>query len=134
MSDEKQEIVIVVVLVIGLKGAIRDFFSFLTAPRTVSNTYALVARAQLCVNHVQHIERLSIITNSIVLNMALLLEPQLVVAAAATAAAASTTTTTTITTTTTTTATTKTSASSTTSSLTTSIHGRQRRLCTSKLV
>ena len=30
-----------------------------TAPRTVSNTYAQVARAQPCANHVQHIERLS---------------------------------------------------------------------------
>ena len=29
------------------------------SPRTVSNTYAQVARAQLCANHVQHIERLS---------------------------------------------------------------------------
>ena len=28
-------------------------------PRTVSNTYAQVAQAQLCANHVQHIERLS---------------------------------------------------------------------------
>ena len=35
------------------------FYNLLTAPRTVSNTYAQVARAQLCANHVQHIERLS---------------------------------------------------------------------------
>ena len=35
------------------------FYNLLTVPRTVSNTYAQVARAQLCVNHVQHIERLS---------------------------------------------------------------------------
>ena len=43
----------------ALKGAIQDFFYYLTASPTVSNTYAQVARAQLCVNHVQHIERLS---------------------------------------------------------------------------
>ena len=35
------------------------FYNLLTALRTVSNTYAQVARAQLCANHVQHIERLS---------------------------------------------------------------------------
>ena len=38
------------------KSAIRDFYSLLTAPRTVSNTYVPVARAQSCANHVQHIE------------------------------------------------------------------------------
>ena len=37
----------------------RFFTIFLTAPRTVSNTYAQVARAQSCANHVQHIKRLS---------------------------------------------------------------------------
>ena len=52
------------IIIIALKGAIRDFFFFffnnlLTAPWTVSNTYAQVARAQSCSNHVQHIERLS---------------------------------------------------------------------------
>ena len=35
------------------------FYNLLTAPRTVSNTYAQVARAQPCANHMQHIERLS---------------------------------------------------------------------------
>ena len=35
------------------------FYNLLTAPRTVSNTYALVALAQLCVNPMQHTERLS---------------------------------------------------------------------------
>ena len=35
------------------------FYNLLTAPRTVSNTYAQVAQAQSCPNHVQHIERLS---------------------------------------------------------------------------
>ena len=33
------------------------FYNLLTAPRTVSNTYAQVARAQSCTNHVQHIKR-----------------------------------------------------------------------------
>ena len=37
-----------------LKGVIRDFYNLLTAPRTVSNTYAQVVRPQSCVNHVQH--------------------------------------------------------------------------------
>ena len=35
------------------------FYNFLTAPRTVSNSYARVARTQLCANHVQHVERVS---------------------------------------------------------------------------
>ena len=30
-----------------------------TRPRTISNTYAQVARAQSCSNHVQHIHRIS---------------------------------------------------------------------------
>ena len=33
-------------------------YNLLTLPRTVSNTYAQVARAQSCANYVQHIERL----------------------------------------------------------------------------
>ena len=37
----------------------RFFYNLLTAPRTVSNTYAQVAQAQSCANHVQHIECLS---------------------------------------------------------------------------
>ena len=37
----------------------RFFNNLLTAPRTVSNTYAQVARAQSFANHVQHIQRLS---------------------------------------------------------------------------
>ena len=50
------------IITIAFKGAIQDFFFFynlLTAPRTVSNTYAQAARAPSCANHVQHIERLS---------------------------------------------------------------------------
>ena len=37
----------------------RFVYNLLTALRTVSNTYAQVARAQSCANHVQHLERLS---------------------------------------------------------------------------
>ena len=39
--------------------AVRDIYNLLTAPRTVSNAYARMVRAQSCANHVQHIERLS---------------------------------------------------------------------------
>ena len=49
----------VMIMIIACKGAIRDFYNLLTAPRTVSSTYAQVSRAQSCANHVQHIERLS---------------------------------------------------------------------------
>ena len=52
-------IIIIIIIIVALKGAIRDFYNLLTAPRTVSNTYAQVARAQSFANHVQHIERLS---------------------------------------------------------------------------
>ena len=52
-------ILLIMIIIIAFKGAIRDFYNLLTAPRTVSNTYAQVARAQSCANHVQHIERLS---------------------------------------------------------------------------
>ena len=44
---------------ITLRGANREFYYFLTAPRTVSSTYAQVVRAKSCAIHVQHIERLS---------------------------------------------------------------------------
>ena len=47
---------IIIVVIIPFKDAIRDF---LNAPRTVSNTYAQVARAQSSANHVQYIQRLS---------------------------------------------------------------------------
>ena len=54
-------IIIIIVTIIELKGAIRDLYNLLTAPRTVSkfNTYAQVTRAQSCAKQVQHIERLS---------------------------------------------------------------------------
>ena len=41
------------------------FYILLTALRTVSYTYAQVARAQSCANHLQHIERLSHATGRI---------------------------------------------------------------------
>ena len=52
-------IIINIINIIALKGAIGDFYNLLTAPRTVSNTNAHVARALLCANHAQHIEHLS---------------------------------------------------------------------------
>ena len=55
-------IIIIIIIIIELKGAVRVcffFYNLLTAPRTVSNTYAQAARAQSCANHVQYIERLS---------------------------------------------------------------------------
>ena len=50
---------IIIMIMITLKGAIQDFHNLLTARQTVSYTYAHMARAQLCANHVQHIKRLS---------------------------------------------------------------------------
>ena len=55
------------VIIIALKSAVRVglfsflffLYNFLTAPRTVSNTYCQVTIAQSCENHVQHTERLS---------------------------------------------------------------------------
>ena len=43
---------------IALKVPKRDLYNLLTAPRTVSDTYVQLARAQSCANHVLHIERL----------------------------------------------------------------------------
>ena len=50
------KIMITITITLKLKGAIRDL---LTASRTVLNTYAQGATAQLCANHVQHMGRLS---------------------------------------------------------------------------
>ena len=47
-------VVIIMIIVFALKGANYNSYNFLTAPQTVSNTYAGVARAQLCANDVQH--------------------------------------------------------------------------------
>ena len=52
-------IIMIIIIIIAFKGAIRDF---LQSPHSAanSNTYAQVARAQSCANHVLlHIERLS---------------------------------------------------------------------------
>ena len=46
-------------IVIALKGANRDFYNLLTAPRTVSSKCAQVAKLQSCANHMQNTERLS---------------------------------------------------------------------------
>ena len=46
-------IIIIIIIIIAFRGAFRDFYNLLTASRTVSNTYARVARAQSCANHVQ---------------------------------------------------------------------------------
>ena len=53
---------IIVIIIVALKGAIQILYNLLTVPRTVSNSHALVARAQSCANNVQHIERLSCAT------------------------------------------------------------------------
>ena len=53
-------IMIIIIIIIAFKGKkSRFFYNLLTTPRTISNTYAQVARAQSCESHVQHIERLS---------------------------------------------------------------------------
>ena len=41
-----------IIIVIAFKDAIRDFLLSPNCARTISNTYAQVARAQLCANHV----------------------------------------------------------------------------------
>ena len=52
-------IMMMMMIKIALKGAIRDLYDLLTAPRTTSNTCAQVARAQSCASDVQHIECLN---------------------------------------------------------------------------
>ena len=42
--------------IIAWKGVVRDFYNLLTAPRTVSSTYAQVAKTQSRANHMQLIE------------------------------------------------------------------------------
>ena len=46
-------------MTIAFKGTTGNVDNLFTAPRTVSNTYAQMARAQSCAYLVQHIERLS---------------------------------------------------------------------------
>ena len=50
--------VIIIIIIIDWKAQFEIFCSLLIGPRTVSYTYAQVAWAQSCANHVQHIERL----------------------------------------------------------------------------
>ena len=51
---------IIIIIIIAFKGAIRDFFyNLLPALRTAFNMYAQVMQAQSCTNHVQYIECLS---------------------------------------------------------------------------
>ena len=59
--EENRDMILVIVMIV-LKGTIRDFCNLLNALalQTASNTYAQVARAQSCANHVQDIERLSL--------------------------------------------------------------------------
>ena len=51
------------------KAQFQIFDNPLTAPRTVSNAYAQVVRAQSCVNHTQHIKRLSRATRRVTCHM-----------------------------------------------------------------
>ena len=46
-------IMIIVIKMMALKGGIGDFYSLLTVPRTVSNTYTHMARAWSWANHMQ---------------------------------------------------------------------------------
>ena len=51
---------LIIIIIIAFKGAIRDFFTISSQHRELSPTRnAQVAQAHSCVNHVQHIERLS---------------------------------------------------------------------------
>ena len=66
VDDDDEHTIIVIRIIItttmmifALKGAISSFYNLLIRPRTVSSTYAQVARAQSCGNHVQRIERSS---------------------------------------------------------------------------
>ena len=52
-------IIIIIIIIIAFKVQFEIFYNLLTAPWTISNMYAQVARAQSCANHMQHIERLS---------------------------------------------------------------------------
>ena len=52
-------IIILIIIIIIAKAQFEIFYNLLTAPLTVSNTYTQVAQAQLCANHVQHMDCLS---------------------------------------------------------------------------
>ena len=49
-------LLLLIIMIIAFKGAIRDFSQ---SPQCISNTYAQVARARSCRNHVRHVECLS---------------------------------------------------------------------------
>ena len=55
MMMRRRRVVMMTMIMMALKGVIRDL---LTASRTVSNTHAQAAKAQLCSNHMQHIRAL----------------------------------------------------------------------------
>ena len=44
-------IIIIIIVIVAFKGAVRDFYSLVTATRTVSNMYTQVARAQSRATH-----------------------------------------------------------------------------------
>ena len=52
-NAEQIIIIIIIIIIIAFRGAIRDFYNLLTAPRTVSNTYAQVA--QVCKSRATHL-------------------------------------------------------------------------------
>ena len=52
-------LIIIIIIIIAFKGAIRNFLQSLHSAANCLNMNAQVARAQLCANHVQHIKRLS---------------------------------------------------------------------------
>ena len=55
-------IAVIIKVMIALKDANQDFCNLLTVSWTVSNIYTRVDWAQLCANHMGHIERLSPVT------------------------------------------------------------------------
>ena len=60
MMTMTMTMMMLMMMMIALKGSIRDLFcNLLIVPRTVSNTYTQMARAQSCASHVLHIEHLS---------------------------------------------------------------------------
>ena len=49
----------IIIIIIAFKAQFEICYNLLTAPQTVSNTYAQVVRAQSCADHMQYIKRLS---------------------------------------------------------------------------
>ena len=50
------KIMMMIMTTVIIKAQFENIFNFLIAPRTVSDTYAPVAPAQSCADHVQHID------------------------------------------------------------------------------